>query len=61
MPASEAKTESLPPDLLSLLQRRESARASKDWKLADECRLRLLERGYLIEDTPSGARLKKKL
>lgn len=50
----------LPLELLELLQKREEARARKEWKLADECRDLLLNRGYLIEDTPKGARLKKK-
>jgi cysteinyl-tRNA synthetase len=47
-------------ELLELLQKREEARHKKDWKLADECRDLLLEQGYLIEDTPKGAKLKKK-
>ncbi|MBS3904108.1 MAG: cysteine--tRNA ligase [Simkania sp.] len=42
-----------------LLQRREDARMHKEWQLADECRDLLQSRGYFIEDTPSGARLKK--
>jgi cysteinyl-tRNA synthetase len=47
-------------ELLELLKKREEARSKKDWKLADECRDLLLEQGYLIEDTPKGAKLKKK-
>ena len=47
-------------EFLELLQKREEARHKKDWKLADECRDLLLEQGYLIEDTPKGAKLKKK-
>jgi cysteinyl-tRNA synthetase len=50
----------IPLELLELLQKREEARSRKDWKLSDECRDLLLEQGYLIEDTPKGARLKKK-
>lgn len=56
----EAGEEKISEDLLAILQRREEARAAKDWKEADACRHLLLERGYLIEDTPSGARLKRK-
>ena len=56
----ESKTEEISSELLDLLDRREKARTSKDWKTADECRNLLLDKGYLIEDTPSGARLKRK-
>lgn len=51
---------SIPQELLHLLEQREEARRKRDWKVADACREKLLENGYLIEDTPSGARLKKK-
>ena len=56
----EAKAEEISSELIDLLARREKARTSKDWKTADECRNLLLDKGYLIEDTPSGARLKRK-
>ncbi len=46
-------------ELQELLAKREEARVRKDWKLSDECRDLLQEQGYLIEDTPKGARLKK--
>jgi cysteinyl-tRNA synthetase len=42
------------------LAQREKARAAKDWKAADASRDKILAEGYLIEDTPAGARLKKK-
>jgi cysteinyl-tRNA synthetase len=48
------------PDLLELLAKRQKARAEKNWPLADSCRDELLSYGYLIEDTPNGARLKAK-
>lgn len=51
--------EEIPSDLLALLSERQKARSEKDWKRADACRDTLLARGYLIEDTPAGARLKK--
>ena len=51
--------EEIPTPLIHLLQRREEARALKDWKLSDQFRDEILSSGYLIEDTPSGARLKK--
>lgn len=49
---------SVPQELLDALARREEARAAKNWKVADECRLFLHAQGYQIEDTPQGPRLK---
>ncbi len=56
-----AEEEKIPAELLAILERRERARAAKEWKEADACRNLLLQQGYLIEDTPSGARLKRKI
>jgi cysteinyl-tRNA synthetase len=53
-------TAEIPLDLQQLLADREKARAAKDWKAADSCRDQILSCGFLIEDTPQGARLKKK-
>lgn len=53
------RTEEIPSELLALLSDRQKARAEKDWKKADACRDTLLAKGYLIEDTPTGARLKR--
>lgn len=52
--------EVVPPELEVALKKRESARLEKNWKVADECRDLIYARGYLIEDTPQGARLKKR-
>ena len=46
--------------LLLLLEQRNEARRCKDWKRSDEIRDQILAEGYLIEDTPNGARLKRK-
>lgn len=56
----EKKSDEVPLDLLQFLERRETARREKNWRLSDEMRDAILARGYLIEDTPQGARLKKK-
>ncbi len=53
-------TEEISSDLQQLLNERQKAREEKDWKKADKCRDELLSRGFLIEDTPAGARLKKR-
>lgn len=44
----------------TLLEKRESARNNKDWKEADNLRRQIYELGFVIEDTPSGPRVKKK-
>ncbi len=54
------KKEEIPQDLLSFLAQREEARRTKNFKLSDQMRDEILSRGYLIEDTPAGARLKRK-
>ncbi len=53
------KEETLPVDLVHLLEQREKARKEKNWRLSDEMRDAIHKRGYVIEDTPSGARLRK--
>lgn len=55
----EKKEEEVPADLLEALQRRIKAREERDWKLSDQLRDLITQRGYVIEDTPKGARLKK--
>jgi cysteinyl-tRNA synthetase len=40
-------------------EKRQQARTEKNWKLADELRGFILNEGYIIEDSPQGARLKK--
>jgi len=48
-----------PPELLALLEARQAARKAKDFKDADAIREELKAKGWLIEDTPKGARLKR--
>jgi cysteinyl-tRNA synthetase len=47
-----------PPELLALLDEREAARKAKDFKRADAIRDELKAKGWQIEDTPKGPRLK---
>ena len=49
----------IPPELLALLDERNAARKAKDFKRADALRDDLKTRGWVIEDTPKGAKLKK--
>ncbi len=53
-PAAEA-----PPEIAALLAQRQEARATRDFKRADALRDELKRSGWIIEDTPKGARLKK--
>ncbi|PYM09764.1 MAG: cysteine--tRNA ligase, partial [Verrucomicrobia bacterium] len=48
-----------PPQTTGLLEQREAARKAKDFKRADAIRDELKAKGWLIEDTPKGPRLKK--
>jgi len=54
----EAKDEALPPELAALVDEREQARRSKNFRRADEIRAALLARGVVLEDTRDGVRWK---
>jgi len=49
----------IPTELLALLAERETARKAKDFKKSDTIRYDLKTKGWVIEDTPKGPRLKK--
>jgi len=48
--------EVLPEDAKALIAEREEARKSKDWKKADDIRVRLRALGVVVEDTSAGVR-----
>jgi len=48
-----------PPEVLELLAARQAARQARDFQRADALRQQLQARGWLIEDTPKGPRLKR--
>ncbi len=54
-----AKEEGAPPELLALLEERQAARKARDFKRSDAIRDELKAKGWIIEDTPKGPRLKK--
>ncbi len=55
----ENKEEDIPKEVCEALEQRQQARKEKDWARADELRSYITSQGYLIEDGPQGARLKK--
>ena len=54
------KPEPIPEKVLKLLEERESFRKEKDWIQADKIREKILEEGYIVEDSDDGAKLKKR-
>lgn len=55
----ERKTEDLDSEVERLIQRREEARKTKDWKTADQIRDQLQAMQIALEDTPNGVKWKK--
>jgi cysteinyl-tRNA synthetase len=49
----------VPADIAALLDARQAARKAKDFKRADAIRDELKAKGWVIEDTPKGARVKR--
>jgi len=48
----------IPKEIQKIIEEREKARKSKDWKKADELREALKNKGYFINDTEHGAEIK---
>jgi len=53
------RNDEVPADVLALLEQRQAARKARDFAGADALRAELKARGWLIEDTPKGPRLKR--
>lgn len=49
----------VPSEIISLLEDREIARKEKDFKLSDQIRDELKAKGWLVEDSPKGQKVKK--
>ncbi|MBI2046643.1 cysteine--tRNA ligase [Candidatus Pacearchaeota archaeon] len=49
----------IPAEVKRLVDERESARKSKDWKKADELREKIKQRGFYVDDTGEGAKIKR--
>ena len=57
--AAVVKTDTVPDEIVNLFRQRMDARKAKDFKRADAIRDELKAKGWAIEDTPKGARLKR--
>jgi len=57
--AKERATETLPPELQALIDKRQEARKARDFAQADALRAQLRQAGIEIEDTPQGVRWKR--
>lgn len=49
----------IPQEIKNLVQKREDARQGKDFKASDDIRAIIEKKGYIIEDTPNGATIRK--
>lgn len=56
----KAPDEDIDPAIHALVVRREEARKKKDWGEADRLRDALIERGWIVEDTPEGPKVKRR-
>ena len=56
--AAAAEAEA-PPEIVALLEARQAARKAKDFKRSDEIRDELKAKGWVVEDSPKGPKLKK--
>jgi len=53
------KSEKIPPEVLEMAEKRQAARAAKDWATADAMRDSLKELGWVVEDSADGFRVKR--
>ena len=49
----------VPEEVTKLIEERKVARENKDWKLSDELRDRIKEKGYIIKDSKEGMQIEK--
>ncbi len=55
----EVKEESIPQEILDLVEERKNARKDKNFALADEIRDRIVTLGYMVEETRQGVKITK--
>ena len=56
---AKLEAEEIPAEIQALLEARQAARQAKDFKKSDTIRDELKAKGWVIEDTPKGPKLKK--
>lgn len=56
---TKAAVSEIPQELLRLLEERQAARKAKDFARSDAIRQELKDKGWMIEDTPKGPKLKR--
>ena len=53
------KEEELPAEIVAMVAERAEARKNKDWAKSDELRDRIIQAGYILEDTKQGQKVRK--
>lgn len=56
---AELKPDEVPAEIVALVKEREAVRRAKDWALSDKLRDAIKAKGYAIEDSKDGIRVKK--
>ena len=56
---AKLEAEEIPAEITALLEARQAARQARDFKKSDAIRDELKAKGWVIEDTPKGPKLKK--
>ena len=54
------KEESVPAEVLDMVEKRAAAKKARDFALADSLRNEISALGYIVEDTPQGPKVTKK-
>jgi cysteinyl-tRNA synthetase len=55
----ELKEDEIPEEIAALVEEREAARNARDWSKSDKLRAELHEKGYLVEDSTDGPKVRK--
>ncbi len=58
--APKFQEEEIPPEIMALVEAREEARKTKDWEKSDALRGEIEARGFEMQDTPVGIRVRSK-